>query len=34
MHFILGLVAAFNLSARRRSCCKLAEICLRTGEQL
>lgn len=31
IHFILGLVAAFNLSARCRSCCKLAENCLHTG---
>lgn len=34
IHFILGLVAAFNLSARRHSCCKLAENGLHTGEQL
>lgn len=34
MHFIPGLVAAFNLSARCRSCCKLAENGLHTGEQL
>lgn len=32
IHFILGLVAAFNLSARRRSCCKLAENCVHTGQ--
>lgn len=30
MYFILGLGAAFNLSARLRSCCKLAENCLHT----
>lgn len=32
IHFILGLVAAFNLSARRHSCCKLAENCVHAGQ--